>query len=365
MKFYRLLAHVCVCEAPRSSPLPRPTRRFDMDDNDDVPLAERMKRRGLNAPAKRNPKRAKMTIGTTRKSKRRASSQCIHPVKYVNWMDDDFVRNGGRSEKHVTTWTHFVESIGDHNLKRLPIIMQEKNDCSICAAVTAYEVQSRSTFPKSVSSLGAFQKTKEEGAHLFDQIGRVWGNAATDRRPYPLTKHKTRLRLDELVEHVRKGVVYLGLEELGYPWANRAVKDEYGNKERFIAPRYDPYNNPWEHTRRSGADGHACCVIGMFYCEERWNDCVPRGHPRRRPEDVIGNVFCVKDTTLPCGWSRKHLPWSKFIAGFTRPREEFAYSLLPFDLFTTTKRDGGSHRRMINDAYFVPMSERFWDRSPR
>ena len=97
-----------------------------------------------------------------------------------------------------------------------------------------------------------------------------------------MCRHKTRLTLEDLIENVRKGVVVIGIEELGYPWANRAVKDEYGAKETFIAPRYDPYNNPWEPSRRSGADGHACCVIGMFHCEDKWGDGAPK-----RCSDVI------------------------------------------------------------------------------
>jgi len=149
--------------------------------------------------------------------------------------------------------------------------------------------------------------------------------------------------------------VYLGLEELGYPWANRAVADKYGPKEKFIAPRYDPYANPWEPKRRSGADGHAVCIIGHFHSRDFVADtATPGGWPVRDTNERIGNVFVTKETTIPCGWNGK--PWTKSIAGKKkRPPAEFAYALLPVDMFTKPMRDGGMHRRRIMDGFTIPM----------
>ena len=125
--------------------------------------------------------------------------------------------------------------------------------------------------------------------------------------------------------------------------------------EKFIVPRYDPYNNPWEPSRRNGADGHATCVIGMFYCKDKWGDSVPSGYPKRNSSDVIGNVFVTKDTVLACGWSDPKRPWSKMLAGKKRPREQFACSLIPFDLLTIPKQNGEMLKRLINDVWFVPI----------
>ena len=273
------------------------------------------------------------------------------PVSYVNHMEED-----ENETKEVKTWKQFVEQIGDEKLTSLPLCQQAKNDCSICSVVTAWEIQNGSKFSKRLDELGSYRKTKEHGAHLEAQLPRVWGKAKSTSRPYSMCRLKTRLTLEDLIENVRKGVVVMGIEELGYPWANRAVKDEYGAKESFIAPRYDPYNNPWEPSRRSGADGHACCVIGMFHCEDKWGDGAPKGYPRRDPREKIGNVFVTKDTVLPCGWNDPKRPFTKSLAGKTkRPREEFAYSLIPFDIFTTPIQSGEVHRRAINEAWFVPL----------
>ena len=271
--------------------------------------------------------------------------------EYVNWMDDGFVAKGVGS---ANTWLDFVSNIGEENLKMFPIRKQQKHDCTVYAAVTAYEVQNRVKFKKDVSKLGDFKRTKKEGAHLVDQIPRVWGKS-NPKQPKDMLKYRKVLKLSDLVAQVQKGPVYLGVAELGYPWANRASNDEYGRKEKFIPPRFDPYNNPWDYKRRSGADGHAVVVIGMFYSHDLFGDGVSNGHPQRKSKR-FGNVFVTKCTSIPCGWDFRP-PWSKVIKSVSYSREEISYALLPADLFTTTIRDGGEERRAINDGYAMTMSQ--------
>jgi len=181
-----------------------------------------MKRRGFTLPTMKKGEKKKRGIekdvnGRRRKTRRRFDASV--PVEYVNWMhgDDDDDR------KMVKTWKEYVECIGDEKLKAFPVVQQAKNDCSLCAAITCWEVQQQRKFMKTPDQLGSYKKTREEGAHLADQVPRVWGRGTGRSRPYSMCKHKMRLRLEELIEHVRRGVVYMGLEQLGYPWANRAV----------------------------------------------------------------------------------------------------------------------------------------------
>jgi hypothetical protein len=270
--------------------------------------------------------------------------------QYVNWMDDEYILSGAGTAK---TWIEFVANIGENNLRKFPIREQQKNDCTVCAAVTAYEVQNRAKFPKEIAALGDFKRTKNEGAHLIDQIPRVWGKSNLEQ-PQDMMKFRKVLKLNDLVEHVKMGPVYLGVTELGYPWANRASKDKYGRKEKFIPPRFDPYNNPWEYKRRSGADGHAVVIIGMFHSLDLFGDGVSNGYPKRK-SNKFGNVFVTKCTCLPCGWSFRP-PWSKTINNVPYGREEISYALLPADLFTSTIRDGGVERRAINDGYAMTMA---------
>ena len=299
-------------------------------------------------------------IESSTKRQRSSSESSLRPglryrgplpnFQYVNWMDDEYILNGAGKAK---TWIEFISNIGEVNLKQFPIREQQKNDCTVCAAVTAYEVQNRAKFPKEIAALGDFKKTKNEGAHLIDQIPRVWGKSNPEQ-PQDMLKFRKVLKLVDLVEQVKIGPVYLGLTELGYPWANRASKDEYGRKEKFIPPRFDPYNNPWDYKRRSGADGHAVVIIGMFHSLDLFGDGVSNGHPKRN-SNRFGNVFVTKCTCLPCGWSYRP-PWSKTINNVSYGREEISYALLPADLFTSTIRNGGEERRAINDSYAMSVA---------
>eukprot|EP00945_MAST-04E_sp_MAST-4E-sp1_P004000 g4000.t1 len=318
------------------------------------PTRRRPKRKANTVPALsiRNVEEViELDVSATKRRRRRGlrNRETIGEFSYVNWMDDDFVRSGAGN---ATTWSEFVSSIGD-NLKAFPIREQEKNDCAVCAAVTAFEVQNRAKFTKNISSLGGFRKTKDEGAHLNDQIPRVWG-ATNPNQPQDMLKYRKVLNLGDLVEQVKQGPVYIGVQELGYPWANRATADKYGKKERFIVPRFDPYNNPWDYKRRSGADGHAIVVIGMLHSKDKIQDGVVGGYPERNRR-TFGNCFVTKCTTVPCGWGYRP-PWTKKIKGVEYSREEISYALLPIDLFSETIRKGNSERRLINDAYAMKMT---------
>ena len=73
----------------------------------------------------------------------------------------------------------------------------------------------------------------------MDQIPRVWGSA-NPNQPQDMLKYRNVLNVEDLVEKVKEGPVYIGVQELGYPWANRATSDKYGKKEKLIPPRFDP-----------------------------------------------------------------------------------------------------------------------------
>ena len=94
------------------------------------------------------------------------------------------------------------------------------------------------------------KETIEKGAHLRDIIPRIWGSS----NPYQPKDQGRLYRVDQLCKLIEQGPVYCGIEELGYPWAISASKTKDCRKEAYIPPRFDPYNNPWEPTRKSGAD---------------------------------------------------------------------------------------------------------------
>ena len=286
------------------------------------------------------------------------SRGAVPEFTYVNWLDDDWVITS--HSRPVHTWTAFVANIGEDNLRNFPLRKQQKNDCSIASAVTAFEVQNRQTFGRDMSSLGAYKMTKEKGGHIRHQIPRVWTRAENiPNRPKDLVCCKDYISLEALVEQVKQGPVCIGVQELGYPWANRALKDCYGPKEKFIPPRFDPYNNPWEHRRRSGADPHAVVIVGMFCSKDVWSDCVEGGLPQRNPCDAFGNVFVTKCTNTPAGWKGS---WSKSIGGKVFTPEELSYAMIPADLFTTQIRNGGEARRWINDAYGMKLAPTVYEK---
>ncbi len=286
--------------------------------------------------------------------KRRTSARTnktIEPFTYCNWLDDSFVKqhtinNSNNNNSNVKTWMDFVTAIGEQNKKRFPIVEQQKNDCTVMSAISAYEVQNRKKWDKDVSKIGAIKQTIENGAHLEDVIPRIWGSSN------PLQPHNVgRLYgVEQLSKLVSQGPVYCGIEELGYPWANSASKTKHCRKERFIPPRFDPYNNPWEPSRKSGADGHAIVIVGKFYCHDKFTDGV-----NRNKNQVIGNCFVTKCTVIPAGWGYRPM-WTKKIDGVTYTRDEFSYALLPIDLLTDPIRTGEFHRRQLNDVYRVQMN---------
>ena len=73
---------------------------------------------------------------------------------YTNWFDDGFVQhaigNGCNRDyaNNVKTWLDFVAAIGEENKKKFPIREQQKNDCTVMSAISAYEVQNRKRWTK-------------------------------------------------------------------------------------------------------------------------------------------------------------------------------------------------------------------------
>ena len=89
-------------------------------------------------------------------------------------MSDDFVRSTKQSNAShtnntdVKTWKDFVVAIGPQNKKQFPIREQQKNDCTVMSAISAYEVQNRVNWTKPLSKIGQMKQTIEKGAHLQD-----------------------------------------------------------------------------------------------------------------------------------------------------------------------------------------------------
>ena len=297
-----------------------------------------------------------LTADTSPQVKRRRTSRRTNKMSekflYTNWFDDGFVQhaigNGCNRDyaNNVKTWLDFVAAIGEENKKKFPIREQQKNDCTVMSAISAYEVQNRKRWIKDVSKVAAIKQTIEKGAHLQDTIPRIWGSS----NPLQPRDQGRLYTVEQLSALVDKGPVYCGIEELGYPWANSASKTKHCRKEPFIPPRFDPYNNPWEPNRKSGADGHAIVIIGKFYCEDKFKDGV-----NRQKDKVIGNCFVTKCTCIPAGWGHRPM-WSKKIDGVSYTRREISYALLPIDLLTNPIRNGEFHRRQLNDVYSMKMN---------
>ena len=305
------------------------------------------------------------TTTTTTPTKRRKSSRTnkiIEKFTYCNWFDDNFVnerinnndnnnsnsthQNDNNNNNNIKTWLDFIIAIGEKNKKQFPIQEQQKNDCTVMSAISAYEIQHRKKWGKDLSKIGAMKETIEKGAHLRDIIPRIWGSS----NPYQPKDQGRLYRVDQLCKLIEQGPVYCGIEELGYPWANSASKTKDCRKEAFIPPRFDPYNNPWEPTRKSGADGHAIVIIGKFYCHDKFKDGVNRDKNK-----VIGNCFVTKCTCIPAGWGYRPM-WSKKINGMMYTRREISYALLPIDLLIDPIRNGNSQRRQLNDIYSMKMN---------
>ena len=307
------------------------------------------------------------TTTTTTPTKRRKSSRTnkiIEKFTYCNWFDDNFVNerinnnnnsnsthendnnNNNNNNNNIKTWLDFIIAIGEKNKKQFPIQEQQKNDCTVMSAISAYEIQHRKNWGKDLSKIGAMKETIEKGAHLRDIIPRIWGSS----NPYQPKDQGRLYRVDQLCKLIEQGPVYCGIEELGYPWANSASKTKDCRKEAFIPPRFDPYNNPWEPTRKSGADGHAIVIIGKFYCHDKFKDGVNRDKNK-----VIGNCFVTKCTCIPAGWGYRPM-WSKKINGMMYTRREISYALLPIDLLIDPIRNGDSQRRQLNDVYSMKMN---------
>ena len=295
----------------------------------------------------------------TRKKRACRVDRALEDFPYVNWLDAKFFAPSTAEtgeQKDPTTWRQFVSRISPDILRSLPINKQELNDCTIRSAVTAWEVQHRQPFPVQTSELPAYKHCKKEGAHLMEQVERVWGRGKIPDMPKLFNRFKgQRMTAAKLLEALQHGPINVGVQELGYPFANRAVNDEYGRAEAFIPPRFDPYCNPYEPTRRSGADGHAICIIGCFHSRDRFKDTVFGGWPQRRPSDFFGNVFVTKCTAMPAGWNGSEFVVKLNHKEFFRS-EEVCYALLPADLLTTSisKDCCIVPGRSIDECYSVP-----------
>lgn len=273
------------------------------------------------------------------------------PFPYINWLDDGFVR--GDASAAAASWAEFVRNIGATKLRRLPLVQQAKFDCSVAAAVTSWEVQHDERFPLDLTDIPAHETTKEKGARLAHQVPRVWGRSARAGQPKLLTAHAARITPGRLMERLRtEGPVYLGLGELGYPWANDAQAGE-----KLQPPRFDPYNNPWDATRRTGADGHAICIVGCLHTRDLAVDAVRGGHPARNPKKPLGNCFVTKCTNLPAGWNGASFAVDGVVPGESLRPEHVCYALLPADLLTAVTQSGGESRRVIDDGFVVPMQQ--------
>ena len=133
-----------------------------------------------------------LTADTSPQVKRRRTSRRTNKMSekflYTNWFDDEFVQhaigNGCNRDyaNNVKTWLDFVAAIGEENKKKFPIREQQKNDCTVMSAISAYEVQNRKRWLKDISKVGAIKQTIEKGAHLQDTIPRIWGSS----NPYNL-----------------------------------------------------------------------------------------------------------------------------------------------------------------------------------
>ena len=109
---------------------------------------------------------------------------------YTNWFDDGFVHsncNGCNRDyaNNVKTWLDFVAAIGEENKKKFPIREQQKNDCTVMSAISAYEVQNRKRWIKDVSKVAAIKQTIEKRPTYKIQSGDVDEKSPTTSRPRP------------------------------------------------------------------------------------------------------------------------------------------------------------------------------------
>ena len=160
------------------------------------------------------------TTTTTTPTKRRKSSRTnkiIEKFTYCNWFDDNFVNerinnndninsnstheNNNNNNNNIKTWLDFIIAIGEKNKKQFPIQEQQKNDCTVMGAISAYEIQHRKKWGKDLSKIGAMKETIEKGAHLRDIIPRIWGSS----NPYQPKDQGRLYRVDQLCKLIDLG----------------------------------------------------------------------------------------------------------------------------------------------------------------
>ena len=89
---------------------------------------------------------------------------------YTGWFDDEFVQhaigNGGNRDypnNGRRGWT-LSPLLVKRIRKKFPIREQQKNDCTVMSAISAYEVQNRKRWDKRyLKKLGAIKQTIEKG----------------------------------------------------------------------------------------------------------------------------------------------------------------------------------------------------------
>eukprot|EP01084_Bolivina_argentea_P310104 536499_1 len=280
---------------------------------------------------------------------------------YINWMDTEWINTKQLKQSdldrqfNVTTWQQFVERIGKHKLKKFKCNEQVGNACVVYSCINAWEIQHNKLYPKEkIESIGGFKTSVKKGSKIRYEVPRIWKQY--DNKPRPksilLRGHFTVKMICNLLE---QGLVIAGITELGYPWANKAYDDEYGERDPFIVPRFDPYNNTWLPKQKRGADNHSICIIGMFHSNDKFEDVLSnqtnrKGQPIRKKNDKFKNVFVVKNSNLPCGWIGN---WSKKIGKHKYKVDEFCYALLPMDLLTKPIRSTNNDKRIIDELFSV------------
>ena len=99
------------------------------------------------------------------------------------------------------------------------------------------------------------------------------------------------------------------------------------------------------------------CIVGMFYSTDVYLQTVKQGFPKREAGTPIGNVFVVKCTNMPAGWTKRPCP--KYMG----LRDDLymtniAYALLPADMIEGQMNilDRLSSR-CINECFAIPTND--------
>ena len=353
--------------------------------------------------------------------KPRPQQSYTEQFSYINWLDPSFYKleqrndltESSKSSKSASTtsctWLNFIRAIPPEVLKTLPCREQEGNTCCIYSAVTCWEVQNMRPWPHDITQTEDFNSSIEYGACMQDQLYRVWGKMSKTNSSisklslrggvkktrasirlnmtkeeykefergfpsafqtlYPRTSSSSSssstssavANVQKIVQQLRRGPVYIGLEECGYPWAwsnwGRKSKMKGWAKEWATLPIFDPHANPYEKTKRAGSDTHAMCIVGMFYSTDVYLQTVKHGFPKREAGTPIGNVFVVKCTNMPAGWTKRPCP--KYMG----LRDDLymtniAYALLPADMIEGQMNilDRLSSR-CINECFAIPTND--------